>query len=92
MVRKKQPGVETSPQARWIKKAGKLHYGYKKHFLTDDNGLVLTVRTTAANQHDSKSLEPLIKNSDLSPAPGSRLYAGKAYKSKADDELLKQEK
>ena len=51
------------------KKAGKLHYGYKKHFLSDDNGLVLTVRTTAANQHDSKSLEPLIKNSDLSPAP-----------------------
>ena len=47
---------------------------------------------SSAYQQDSKSLEPLIKNSDLAPAPSSRLYADKAYKSKADDELLKQEK
>ena len=29
-------------QAPWIKKAGKLHYGYKKHLLTNDNGLAKT--------------------------------------------------
>jgi len=32
LIKKEQPGVDT--QARWIKKAGKTRYGYKKHHVT----------------------------------------------------------
>ena len=38
--------------ARWIKKMGKLHFGYKRHTVTDENGLVLAKETTAANESD----------------------------------------
>ena len=51
-----QPGVDT--EARWVKKGGKSVFGYKQHTLVDNNGLVLAVETTAANQHDSKPLLP----------------------------------
>lgn len=27
-------------EARWVKKMGKLHFGYKRHSVTDENGLV----------------------------------------------------
>ena len=51
-----QPGVDT--EARWVKKDGKSVFGYKQHTLVDNNGLMLAVETTAANQHDSKPLLP----------------------------------
>lgn len=28
-------------EAAWLKKAGKYRYGYKKHYVTDEQGLVL---------------------------------------------------
>ena len=34
-----KPNVDT--EARWVKKMGKLHFGYKRHTVTDENGLVL---------------------------------------------------
>ena len=43
-----KPNVDT--EARWVKKMGKLHFGYKRHTVTDDNGLVLAEETTAANE------------------------------------------
>ncbi|WP_416377817.1 hypothetical protein [Algoriphagus sp. D3-2-R+10] len=33
LVKKQHPGVDS--EARWIKKAGKTRYGYKKHHVTD---------------------------------------------------------
>lgn len=49
-----QPGVDA--EARWVSIRGQSVFGYKQHTLVDDNGLVLAVETTAANQHDSKSM------------------------------------
>ncbi len=49
VVEVNQPGVDTD--ARWVKKAGKSVFGYKQHTLVDDNGLVIAVETTPANQH-----------------------------------------
>ena len=43
-------------QGRWLKKRGKLHYGNKQHLAVDDEGMIEAVYTTAANEHDSKSL------------------------------------
>lgn len=43
--------------------------------------------TTAANEHDSKGLEPLLKK--LVKAERREVYADKGYKSKANEEMLK---
>ena len=43
-----KPNVDT--EARWVKKMGKLHFGYKRHTVTDENGLVLAEETTAVNE------------------------------------------
>ena len=83
-----EPGVDI--EARWIKKAGKTHYGFKKHIGTDENGLVLSVITTAANQHDSIPFESLINKAELPEK--TNVYADKAYKSKKHDEMIKEKK
>ena len=54
-----QPGVDT--QGRWLKKSGKLHYGYKRHIAVDEDGMIEGVYTTAANEHESKGLIRLLK-------------------------------
>lgn len=86
LIKKVQPGVDQ--EARWTKKAGKLHYGYKKHVTTDDQGLVLSVSTTSANVHDSLAFEEIIEKAAI--PKHSRILADKAYKSKSHDEFLKQ--
>ena len=43
----------------------------------DNNGLVIAVKTTAANQHDSKSLLALLDKAKI--RPGTRVNADKAY-------------
>ena len=79
-----KPGVDL--EASWTKKAGKIHYGYKKHHATDTNGLVLAVETTAANAHDLTAFEKLVF--DSSPPKRSRIYADKGYFGKKQRELL----
>ena len=54
-----KPNVDA--EARWIKKRGKLHFGYKRHTVTDENGMVLAEETTAANESDIKHLETPLK-------------------------------
>ena len=85
LVKKTQPGVDT--QARWLKKAGKLHYGYKKHVVSDPEGLVLGVVTTAANENEVANLEEVLSCCDLPPKTG--LYGDKGYQSQKNRELLK---
>ena len=70
-----QPGVDT--EARWVKKDGKSVFGYKQHTLVDNNGLMLAVETTAANQLDSKPLLPLRDKAGIEP--GTCIHADKAY-------------
>ena len=68
------------------KKGRKTHYGYKEHIATDENGLVLSLETTAANEHDSLKFEPLLEKANLPDR--AKVYADKAYKSKKHDEIL----
>ena len=58
-----KPNVDT--EARWVKKMGKLHFGYKRHTVTDENGMVLAEETTAANESDMKHLETPLKKAEL---------------------------
>jgi IS5 family transposase len=76
LVKKQQPGVDN--EARYLKKGKKLHFGYKKHVLTDENGMQLSVHTTTANEHDSKGLQPCLANQDEAIAI-SACYTDKGY-------------
>jgi IS5 family transposase len=81
-----QQGVDQ--EARWVKKGGKLQYGYKRHYLTDaQEGLVMAVHTTAANAHESQHLEACLRKTHL--PPGSRVLADKGYCSKANEAMLR---
>ena len=69
---------------------GKFHFGYKRHTVTDENGLVLAEETTAANESDMKHLETPLKKAKL---PRKALvYADKGYDSMENKETLKRMK
>ena len=88
LPKKDRPGVDQ--QAGWVKKGGKLQYGYKRHYLTDAQaGLVMAVHTTAANAHESQHLEACVRKVSL--ARGSRVLADKGYCSQANEALLRSE-
>ena len=44
---------------------GELHFGYKRHTVTDENGLILVEVTTLANESDIKHLENPLKKTKL---------------------------
>ena len=69
---------------------GKLHFGYKRHTVTDENGMVLAEETTVANESDMKHLETPLKKAKL---PRKALvYADKGYDSMENKEILKRMK
>ena len=74
-------GKGTDAEARWVKKKG-YKYGYKKHVLTNTDGIVRNVITTPANRSDIKELPPLPK--------GTPILADKGYASKENRDCLRQ--
>ena len=68
------------------KEGGKLHFGYKRHAVTDENGLILAEETTPANESDIKHLEtPLKKAKRLWRTP---VFADKGYDSAENKKIL----
>lgn len=72
--------------ASWLKKAGKYRFGYKKHYVTDNEGLVLGVVTTKASTNEIANLEEVLDAADL--PKNIPLKADKGYQSKKNEELL----
>ena len=62
-ITKTQKGAD--PEGRWIKKSGKTRFGYKKHIVTDEEGLILGVLTTQANVNEISNLEEVLNTADL---------------------------
>jgi len=79
-----KPNVDQ--EAAWIKKAGKLHYGYKQHTVSNQEGFVLGIHTTAANESDIKNLESALNTVKLKPR--TPVYADKGYSSEENDNVL----
>ncbi len=77
-------------EAAWLKKGGKYRFGYKKHHLTDDQGLVLGVLTTKASTNEVGNLEDVLNTVDL--PEHIPLKADKGYQSKKNAALLKKRK
>lgn len=79
-----KPNVDQ--EASWIKKAGKLHYGYKQHTVSNQEGFILGIHTTAANESDIKNLENVLDTVKLKPR--TPVYADKGYASEENDNVL----
>jgi IS5 family transposase len=82
------PGVDT--QAAWVIRAGKLRYGYKKHVVTDEEGMILGVVTTPANVNEISNLATVLESANL--PKHIPLKADKGYQSKKNAEVLKTNK
>lgn len=74
----------------WLKKRGKYHFGFKKHHVTDDEGLVLGVLTTKASTNEIANLEEVLDTADL--PEDIPLKADKGYQSKKNEAILKKRK
>lgn len=78
-------------EARFLSKRGKPHYGYKKQIAVDGDGMVLSVHTTAANEHDSKGLQPLLEKTKREYLKKG-VSTDKGYKTPSNDAYLKQKR
>jgi len=76
----------------WLKKRGVYHFGFKKHHVTDDEGLVVGVLTTTASKNEVANLEDVLDTINVSIPENVPLKADKGYQSKKNGELLKKRK
>jgi transposase, IS5 family len=86
----KQVSSGTDLDAKWIKKGGKLRYGYKKHVVTDTEGMILGVHTTAANVNEIANLADVLDCAEL--PENIVLYGDKGYQSENNSTVLKERK
>lgn len=73
-------------EARWVYKQG-YRYGYKKHVLTNAQGIVQKVITTPANCSDTKEFIPLLDSVKI--PEGTPVLAYKGYASQGNRSYLK---
>lgn len=76
----------------WLKKRGVYHFGFKKHHVTDDQGLVVGVHTTTASKNEVANLEEVLDTVTIKLPEQIPLKADKGYQSKRNAELLKKRK
>ncbi|MDP2693177.1 MAG: IS5 family transposase [bacterium] len=88
LIEKTKPGVDS--EGRWVKKRGKLYYGYKRQIATDDDGMIEAVHTTTANEHDSHGLKPVLNK--VPKKKKKEAFTDKGYKVPKNDEYLKEQK
>ena len=89
---KKDYADSVDKDGTWLKKRGKYHFGYKKHHVTDDEGLVLGVLTTTASKNEISNLEEVLDTVNIELPENIPLKADKGYQSKKNTELLKHRK
>jgi IS5 family transposase len=72
--------------ARWTKKGGQNHYGYKNHINIDRGTKLITAHTcTDAGVHDSQALEDVLRDADTG---GRDVWADSAYRSEEQEQSL----
>jgi transposase, IS5 family len=73
--------------ARWTKKGGQKHYGYKNHINIDkDTKLITSHVCTDASVHDSQALEAVLRDGQVG---GKDVWADSAYRSQEKERGLK---
>ena len=83
-LREGRGGSKTDPDARFTRKRGKTHFGYKAHIGVDaGSGLIRKALLTPANVNDTEVADELVSGDE------EAVYADKAYGSKQRSEWLK---
>ena len=73
--------------ARWTKKGGQNHYGYKNHINIDRaTKLIAGAVCTAASVHDSQVLDSVLRDEAIG---GKEVWADSAYRSDEQEQSLK---
>lgn len=85
----KQYADSVDKEGTWLKKRGKYHFGFKKHHITDNEGLVLGVLTTTASKNEIANLEEVLDTVNVTLPKDIPLKADKGYQSKKNAEILK---
>jgi len=83
-----QPNMkrQKDEDARWTKKHGKSHYGYKNHINIDkEHKLIRRYAVTDASVHDSQLFDGLLDEENS----GRSVWADSAYRSEAREEQLR---
>jgi IS5 family transposase len=86
---KKQYADSVDADGTWLKKRGKYHFGFKKHHVTDNEGLVIGVLTTTASKNEIANLEDVLETVNIDLPKDIPLKADKGYQSKKNAGLLK---
>jgi len=86
---KKEYAQSVDKEGTWLKKRGKYHFGFKKHHVTDNEGLVIGVLTTTASKNEIANLEEVRETVNIDLPRDIPLKADKGYQSKKNAELLK---
>lgn len=86
---KKEFADSVDKDGTWLKKRGVYHFGFKKHHVTDAEGLVLGVLTTTASKNEISNLEEVLETINVEVPKGIPLKADKGYQSKKNKDLLK---
>ena len=84
----KQPNklAHKDTDARWTKKGGQNHYGYKNHINIDkDTKLIASHACTDASVHDSQVLEAVLRDEAVG---GKEVWADSAYRSEEQEQSL----
>lgn len=76
--------------ARWTKKGGQKHFGFKNHINIDrDTKLITASACTAANVHDSQVLDTVLRDEATG---GKAVWADSAYRSDEQEQRLEESK
>lgn len=86
---KKEYADSVDQDATWLKKRGIYHFGFKKHYVTEQEGLVIGVLTTTASKNEIANLEEVLDTINIELPKDTPLKADKGYQSKKNAELLK---
>jgi len=76
--------------ASWLKKGDKYRYGYKKHHVTNEEGLVLCVVTTKSSVNEISNLDEVLDSAQL--PENIPLKADKGYQSEKNAAIIKKRK
>ncbi len=89
---KKDYANSVDKDGTWLKKRGIYHFGFKKHHVTDNEGLVVGVLTTTASKNEIANLEEVLETVNVSLPDDIALKADKGYQSKKNAAILKKRK
>jgi IS5 family transposase len=73
------------PDATWLKKGNKYHFGYKSFATTDEEGYIDKTKTIPANQSEINQMEDMVTDCD-------EFSGDKGYDSKGNREILRNKK